>query len=194
MPMDHVSQLSVALEVTGQLIAGVREEQWASSTPCPEWDVRALVSHLITGNQLFAAAVGGGPPAGPPAPAPAQPPTALQHAYRDSAVALLAAFGEPGALERTVTVPFGTVPGLVALHLRVTELLVHGWDVARATGQPAAFPGELAAAELDFTLRHLPDVPAGRSPFAPPQPVDPAAPAIDRLAARLGRDVSAPAR
>ena len=185
MQMDPVSQLSLALEATGQVLDGVGG-QWAGPTPCPEWDVRALASHLVTGNLGFAAALAGRPPAADPVP----PGVPLPQAYRESAAALLAAFGEPGALERTVTVPFGTVPGIVALHLRATEVLVHGWDLARATGQAVAFPEEVAAAELDFTARMLPQVPPDRSPFGPPQPVAPDAPAIDRLAAMLGRYVA----
>ena len=187
--MDPVSQLSVALDTTGQVLNGVGDQQWAAPTPCPEWDVRALAGHVVAGNLGFAAALAGRPPAADPVP----PGTSLPQAYRESAAALLAAFGEPGALERTVTIPFGTVPGIVALHLRTTEVLVHGWDLAQATGQAVAFPEEVAAAELDFTVRMLPQVPPDRSPFGPPQPVAPGAPAIERLAAVLGRQVAGPA-
>jgi uncharacterized protein (TIGR03086 family) len=95
-------------------------------------------------------------------------------------------------LERSVTVPFGTIPGIVALHLRMTELLVHGWDLARATGQRPAFPDDLAEQELAFTRSKLTDIPPDRSPFGPPQPVADDAAAIDRLAACLGRNVTAP--
>jgi len=187
--MDPVSQLCVALDTTGQVLDGVGEQQWDGPTPCPDWDVSALASHVVTGNLRFAGALAGRLAAVEPAPAG----VSLPQAYRDSAAALLAAFSEPGALERTVTVPFGTVPGTVALHLRVTELLVHGWDLARATGQAVTFPEDLAAAELDFTVRLLPQVPPDRSPFGPPQPAAPDAPAIDRLAAMLGRQVCGPA-
>ena len=115
-------------------------------------------------------------------------------AYRDSAAGLLDAFRQPGVLEQTVTVPFGTVPGVVALHLRIVEMLVHGWDVARAIGYPATFPDDLAEQALAFSRNKLPDVPADRSPFAPAQPVAEDAPAIDRLAACLGRSVGQTAR
>lgn len=187
--MDPVSQLCVALDTTGQVLDGVGEQQWAGPTPCPDWDVSALASHVVIGNLRFAGALAGRLSAVEPAPAG----VSLPQAYRESAAALLAAFSEPGALERTVTVPFGTVPGTVALHLRVTELLVHGWDLARATGQTVTFPEDLAAAELDFTVRLLPQVPPDRSPFGPPQPAALDAPAIDRLAAMLGRRVGGPA-
>ena len=116
----------------------------------------------------------------------------LVAAYRDSADAVVAAFGQPGALARTVEVPFGTVPGAVALHLRLTEVLVHGWDLAQATGQVAAFPQDLAEQELAFTRDALGALPPGRSPFAPPTPAPDTAPALDRLAACLGRRLPGP--
>lgn len=181
MTTGPAGQLAVALGVTEQLIAGVRADQWGGPTPCTGWSVRELVSHVVAGNNLFASALSGEPV--PP------PDDRLLMAYRDSAAALLGAFGQPGALDAVVTVPFGSVPGIVALHLRITEVLVHGWDLARATGQPAAFPGDLAEQELAFTRGKLGDIPPGRRPFGPPQPVADDAAAIDRLAACLGRPV-----
>jgi uncharacterized protein (TIGR03086 family) len=188
MTTEPVDQLSAALNATGQVIAGVAGEQWAHPTPCPEWNVRDLVTHLITGNSMFASILHGAPPA------------AAQHIYRcdndllsayhDSAGLLLTAFRSPGVLERVFTVPFGSVPGIVALHLRITEVLVHGWDLARATGRPATFPEDLADQELTFSRGKLAEIPPDRSPFASPQPVADDAPAIDRLAACLGRNVT----
>ena len=114
----------------------------------------------------------------------------MLRAYRDSAAALLDALARPGALDKIVTVPFGTVPGVVALHLRITEILVHGWDLARATGQQTAFADDVAEQELAFSRAKLADIPPGRRPFGPPQPAADDAPAIDRLAACLGRSVT----
>jgi uncharacterized protein (TIGR03086 family) len=168
-------QLADALDRFGVLVAGVRDEQWALPTPCPDWDVRALVTHVINGNLQVASALAGE--------------TSPLAGYAGSAAAVLAAFRAPGALERIAMVPFGAVPGAVALHLRLTELLVHGWDLARATGQATDFPAGLAEQELAFTLRTLPSVPKDRSPFGPSQPAADDATALDRLAACLGRDV-----
>src|SRR5664280_312673 len=79
------------------------------------------------------------------------------------------------------------VPGIAALHMRIVEALVHDWDLARATGQPAELPDDLPARELTFTRGKLADLPPDGRPFAPPRPVADDAPAIDRLAAGLGR-------
>jgi len=184
---DPVDQLSELLDLTAELVAGLGDRQWAAATPCSEWSVADLVGHLTAGSNLFTAALGGEPPAGPGSP---QPGSELVRAYQDAAGALLAAFRQPGVMDKLVTVPFGSVPGSVALHLRLTELLAHGWDLARATGQPAAFPADLAEQEIAFCHATLGKIPPGRSPFGPSRPVPPDAPAADRLAALLGRDVT----
>ena len=113
----------------------------------------------------------------------------LLGAYRASVGPLVEAFALPGALRQMVTVPFSTVAGIVALHLRMTEALVHGWDLARAAGQSVGFPADLAEQELAFSRDKLSDVAPGRSPFAPAEPVADDAQTIDRLAALLGRSV-----
>jgi uncharacterized protein (TIGR03086 family) len=190
-PVDgDPEQLAAVAELTGQVIDGVSDDQWGLPTPCEDWTVRDLVEHVVAGNDSFTAALYGQP--GAPLPS-AERSGDLATQYRCSAQELVRAFRQPGTLESMVSVPFGTVPGAVALHLRVTELLVHGWDVARATGQAVAFPEDVAERELAFSRRILEDIPPGRRPFAPPEPVAGDAPAIDRLAALLGRSVTGPA-
>jgi uncharacterized protein (TIGR03086 family) len=173
--MATIEQLADALDRTGRLVEGIRDDQWGNSTPCIEWDVRALVNHVVNGNTAAASALGA-----------ETHPTAK---YDEAASMLLAAFGQPGVLDRIVTIPFGAVPGSVALHIRLTELLVHGWDIAQATGQPTDFPEELAEEELAFSKAALDAVPAGPGPFAAPKPVPEDARALDRLVAVLGREV-----
>jgi uncharacterized protein (TIGR03086 family) len=187
MAAPTVDQLAQVLDDAAVLVAAVAGEQWDGPTPCTDWTVRELVNHLVGGNLLFAAIVDGLPVDRTPADHLGDDPVA---AYRAAAGAVVAAFGRPGALDQVVTVPFGTVPGVVALHLRITEVLVHGWDLARAIGGQTAFPEDLVAQELAFTRGALDGVPPERSPFAAPQPVGDDASLIDQLAACLGRSVA----
>jgi uncharacterized protein (TIGR03086 family) len=184
---EPLSQLGQALGIATELVTSLSAQEWDEPTPCSQWQVRDLVAHLVGGNNRFASAVSG-------EPAPTRPgdwgDEELGLAFLESGEALTEAFGQPGALDRVVTVPIGPVPGIVALHLRVTELLVHSWDLAQATGRSAEFPEDLAAQELDFSLAKLEDIPPDRRPFGPPQPVADDARAIDRLVACLGRRVS----
>jgi uncharacterized protein (TIGR03086 family) len=190
--MDGPAGLREAMHLTGRLVEGVRPDQWTAPTPCAEWTVRDLVQHLVYGQVAFARLLGGEPLE---AVAPAAREDHLGDdaaaAYRRSCDALLAAVAEPGVLERPVRVPVGTVPGAVAVHLRTVECLVHGWDLARATGQPFDVPGELAEAELAFSRDRLGSIPPDRTPFGAPRPVAVDAPPLDRLVALLGRDPGA---
>ena len=186
-----VGQLRAALDAVEPLVAGIPDGLWTAPTPCTDWDVRALVAHVVAGNRLIADVLAGLTTVEEfRAAAPADPlgddPLA---AYRAAGDAVVAAFTVPGALERPVTVPFGTVPGAVALHLRLTDVLVHGWDLARATGQQAAVPPGLAEQELAFSAGAVQQLPPGRSPFDAPQEAAEDAPALDRLAALLGRTI-----
>src|SRR3954452_6881251 len=110
-------QLARALEATDALVAGVRAEQWAEPTGCPDWTVRELVDHLVGGTRHAAGVLAGETPS---AEDPGVDPLT---SYRRPGDALLSAVSEPGVFEKVVTVPAGTVPVPVALHLRLTELL-----------------------------------------------------------------------
>jgi uncharacterized protein (TIGR03086 family) len=188
-----IDQLALALDLTGGLIAGTGAGRlWGEPTQCPGWTVADLVTHLVDGNYVFVAILHGTPleQAGAAAQAVA-PGDDLLARYRDAGAQLVAAFGQPGILQQVVTIPPGTMPGLGALHIRLVETLVHGWDLALATRQPAPFPDELAEQELAFTRQALGGLPAGNRAFGPPQPVPDDAASIVRLAACLGRPAPA---
>jgi len=187
--------LARALDLFGGLVASVGPDQWSLPTPCDAWNVQQLVGHVLSGQRLFARVLAGEPMEAVVAETPDRSITDggsdVVSAYRASAEDLLAAFGNPGALERVVTVPAGTVAGAVAVHLRTTEALVHGWDLARATGLRFDVPADLAEGELAFSRPMLDRIPPERRTFGPSRPVADDAPAIDRLAALLGRDPGA---
>jgi len=181
-----LTSLALALAGAGHLIDGVAAAQWTAPTPCPEWDVRQLVNHLVAGNLAVAALVGDQAPPDRSADQLGDDPGS---AYRASAAALQAAFAQPGALERTFGSPYGPAPGSMLVHLRIAELLVHGWDLARATGQPPGLPDALAQNELALSRAQLGNAPRDAMPIAEPQPAPAGAAAIDRLAAFFGRQV-----
>jgi uncharacterized protein (TIGR03086 family) len=193
MTADPIDQLSLALDVTGGLIAGIGADyQWGLPTPCPDWTVGDLVTHLVDGNYVFVAILHGTPLEQAEAAAQAVAPgDDLLARYRDAGAQLVAAFGQPGILEQVVTIPPGTMPGIGALHIRLVETMVHGWDLALATGRSAPFPDELAEQELAFIRQALDGLPAGGRAFRPPQPVPDDAPGIVKLAACLGRPAPA---
>ena len=79
------------------LVAAVGSDQWSAPTPCAGWDVRGLLGHLVGGNQVFAAAIGGDP-AGEARTVLAADPLGADPAaaYADAAAAVAAAFRAPG--------------------------------------------------------------------------------------------------
>jgi uncharacterized protein (TIGR03086 family) len=177
-----------ALDTTRAYIAGVRDDQWAVATPCDGWDVRALVNHIVTGNEWAAELVGGksiaevgdrldGDVLG-------DDPVA---AYDASAKRSAAAFRKPGALEAPCAVSYGPVPGEVYAGHRLLDTLIHGWDVAKATGQATTLDPQLVDASLVVLLPQA-DLLAGSGMFG--SPTDPGADADPqtRLLGLVGRE------
>jgi uncharacterized protein (TIGR03086 family) len=184
---DVLADLDRALAATEAVVGGIRAEQWSAPTPCTELDARGVLNHLVSGNLLFASVVRGEP----------LPERNADHigndplvAFRSAAGKLREAFAAPGVLESVYTAPFGTAPGAVLVHVRIVEVLAHGWDLARATGQPADFPDDIAERALARTRQQLTSRPGGpAAPFAAEVPVPQDAPAMDRLAGFLGRSL-----
>lgn len=169
----------------GDLIDRIGGDQWTSPTPCTQWSVRDVVDHLVGMNLVFVAMFEEGPMPERGAGRLGADPAG---AYHRSAAALQAAAARPGVLEQRQATRVGVATGAERVRWRIADLLVHGWDLAQATGVVAELPGDLAEAALNFVRAQLPSQPrAGR--FAEPQPVRGDAPAIDQLAAFTGRPV-----
>lgn len=183
---DGLSDLHDAGTALARLVAGIEDDQWTAPTPCTEWTVAELVGHVTSGNRISTALLRGEErPSGAEPPPVAELPAAFDRSMAD----LEEAFGRPGALEQTVSLPIGDIPATAARDLRVTELLVHGWDLARATGQDLSAPESAVQRALEFSREFIHRIPPGRRPFAAPQAVPDDAPALDRLVALLGREV-----
>jgi uncharacterized protein (TIGR03086 family) len=188
-PLDPLDLLARALDQTGALIARARPDQAGLPTPCRSFDLRTLVNHVVLDVRGFTAPAGGG--------------TFEQRGddvigddwagtFRTAADGLLAAWRRPGALDRTVRLPFGEVGARWHVDQQVTDLAVHGWDIARATGQPTELDPEIGRLALNWGGQNLQprfrgDEASGAS-FGPEVPVAGDAPLYDRLAGFFGRD------
>lgn len=171
-----------------RVVAGVRDEQLGDPTPCEGMPVAGLLDHLVglTLAFRFAAektAFEGGPSADAAA-LPADWRTRLPAQLE----ALAAAWREPAAWEGEVEVAGVRMPAPAMATVALDEVLVHGWDLAVATGQGYRPDDAAVQACLEFVGdRSDPSgEPAGL--FGPPVPVPDDAPAFDRLLGRTGRD------
>jgi uncharacterized protein (TIGR03086 family) len=186
--MDEMDLLRDVLDGTGGLVAGVRPDQWGLPTPCAEWDVRALVEHILGWLQVFDAAANGGTFEGDPGNYRLGDDPA--GAFRASADGLAEGW-RTGGTDRTVRLTTGELPGAMVLNMTLMEYMTHGWDLATATGQPVPFGDEEAEDVIErarATLRpeyRGPGTAMGDEVEAPA-----GASAVDRLAAFMGRRVS----
>jgi uncharacterized protein (TIGR03086 family) len=184
-----VALMARALDQTGAIIAAIQPEQANLPTPCRSWDVRALVNHVVDEVHQFAVVTGGGD---------------RKHlgldvvgddwagAYRAAAAELLAVWQQPGVLDRTQRLPFGEVPAKWAVGQQITELVIHAWDIATATGQSTDLDPELGQLALDWGKHNVKpefrgDEASGHH-IGPEVPVRDDAALYDRIAAFGGRE------
>lgn len=177
--MDPISQLHDLGPHLGAVVAGITPDQLDAPTPCAEFTVRGVLEHMIGGAAAFSAAYRGEEPAEPDLRDPLG-------SFGPVLGHLVAAIEAPGAIDRTVQAPFGEVPGDTFARFVVLDGLVHGWDLATATGQVYQPPDELVSAAEAFARKTIDPLRDGRT-FA--EAVEPAATAsaIERLANYTGR-------
>jgi uncharacterized protein (TIGR03086 family) len=165
-----------ALKQFGEKVHAVREDQWANATPCSEWDVRALVNHLVNenlwvppllegrtieevGDRFDGDQLGADPGA----------------AWEASADGALAAVADPEAMRRTVHLSYGDRPASDYVNEMFIDLVIHGWDLARGIGADEAIDPEFVnvlyarAAPMEDDLKSY-GVYGGR--VTPPQAAD----------------------
>jgi len=147
--MDPMGAYQQTIVWTGQRVAGVRTEDLGLPTPCRDWDVRALLAHLVAAIWYFKALA-----AGEPVAELMRSLTDLVGddpfaSYDQAARAGLEAWSAPGALDRSYVLPMGERSGSEALRIHQADLLLHGWDLAEATHQDSTIAPELAQFALE---------------------------------------------
>src|SRR3954469_15184072 len=123
-------------EAVGRVVAGVRDDQLTDPTPCTELSVAAVLHHLDTLSVAFRGAAGKQPQG--PGPQPDADRLAPDWRTRIPAQldALAAAWREPSAWEGSTDIAGMRMTGGEVGVVAVNEVLLHGWDLAAATGQP----------------------------------------------------------
>jgi uncharacterized protein (TIGR03086 family) len=181
--------LERACQSTAEVLEKVHSADLDRPTPCASWNVRDVVNHIVGGTGFFAelAEKGAVTDHGDDADCTA---TDFAAIFRRQAERLVAAFRAPGAMTKPMTLPFGDLPGSVCVWIAAGDIFTHGWDLAKATGQPTDLEPDVATRLLTQIEPILPDSmrgPDGEAAFGPRVEIADLAPAADRLAAFEGR-------
>ncbi len=185
--MDLLDAHTGALASACRAIAGVPDDRWSDRSTCSDWTVRELVNHLTTGN-WWAAELASGKTIEEVGDrldddVLGDDPVA---AFEVSATAADVVFRAPGALDAPCAVSYGPVPGSVYCGHRLMDVLIHGWDVAKSTGQDTTLDPELVEA-LWVVLEPQLDALVASGAFGEAVEVPVGADRQTELLARLGR-------
>lgn len=180
--MDLLDALAQSFDHAAKVVDGLTPDQLGAPTPCSEWDVRELLTHMLgvvdnVGRGARGEAVVADPPSLDADPG-AQ--------FRRSAEATLAAWRERG-LEGEVNIGAGSMPAQAALSVNLLDTATHSWDLAKATGQDGNLPDDVAQTVLAVCHGFVTDEIRARAGFAAAVETGPGATPTEQLAAFLGR-------
>ncbi|SOX53412.1 TIGR03086 family protein [Mycobacterium ahvazicum] len=178
--VDPVALYRTATDRAITVVETVRSDQLDWPTPCSEWNVQQLIDHLVGGAEYLLAAAAGRQPA--------VVQDAMPRGYRKDVHRVLTAVSKPGVLERTCASPLGfDWPLAQAVAGTFMDVLIHTWDLARATGQDEQLDPALVQV---CTAMFVPEMPRrGRAAgiIGPEVELSADASAQDRLLAAMGR-------
>jgi uncharacterized protein (TIGR03086 family) len=191
--MESVSMFLAAQRAFGDRVQAVREEQWHASTPCADWDVAALVEHLIDEDKWLTPLIHGLDleSAGKVVEGSRSLPVDggvganLVEVWNEASLAAADAVGEEGALDRTVELSRGPTPAAEYLGEMTIDHLIHAWDLGTAIGYREPLPDEVVEAVYGM-IKDL-DLSGFGEMFKPAVPVPDDAPTLDKLVAHTGR-------
>ncbi|HUP84486.1 MAG TPA: TIGR03086 family metal-binding protein [Acidimicrobiales bacterium] len=143
--MDPIDALGAArAEFAGKLEA-VSPQRWEDATPCDGWSASELVQHVIRGNRMAVHLLDGCSRAEASQVQGVDLGEAPLQVFDETADDQMRAFLKPGALDRVVQHPAMDIPGSMLLAFRVTDFVLHAWDLARGTGVDETLDPELVA-------------------------------------------------
>lgn len=193
---DLVAMFLSAQRAFGERVQAISDDQWHEATPCSEWDVAALVGHLIEENQwvpplihgLDFEAAGKVVDGSRKLPVDGGVGANLIEVWDEASLAAADAFRENGALEREVALSRGATPATSYITEMIFDHLVHAWDLGKAIG----YEGEPLPAEIvDMAyqmVQSMGDLSSFGDMFKPAVPLPGDAATLDKLLALTGRD------
>jgi uncharacterized protein (TIGR03086 family) len=182
--MELVNALDQTFDHAYKVIGGVRPAQYNDPTPCEEWNVQQLLTHIVGVTTVMGeTAASGKADRRADSVALGDDPAAQ---FRAAADAALAGWRKPGIMDETINGGPGPMPGRVLAGINLLDTATHSWDLATATGQSTALPPAVAEAALEASHQIVNDqLRSGR--FVPEVQPPPDCGPTDRLVAFLGR-------
>jgi len=172
-----------------RVIAGVRDDQLTDPTPCDGTSVAAMLDHFVGLTVAFRLGAEKSPMEGAPSADADHLPADWRERLPAQLDALVAAWDQPEAWDGTTEVGGVRMPAAAMGVVAANEVLVHGWDLAVATGQPYAVDPLTAEACLEFNKGFAVGAPEARDAmYGPVVPVPSDASLFDRLLGATGRD------
>jgi uncharacterized protein (TIGR03086 family) len=185
--------LEPAARTLADLVRGIRDEQLSLPTPCTEATLGDLLDHVDTLSVAFTAAATKVPPEGgggqPPRPDASRLGDDWRERIPQRLAGLASVWRDPQAWTGMTKAGGLDLPGELAGVIALDELILHGWDIAVASGQRFSCEPHLVEAAHGFvqgTVAQNPDGVPGL--FGPPVPVPADATPLDRLVGLAGRD------
>ena len=186
--VDYLEDFVGVAEEFSRLVGNTPLTFLDDPTPCGEWNIRQLMNHVVTGTQWFTTIIKGEPAPNRSIDVIRDDPDEAVYFAIDSFC--MAISGE-GVMDKEFDFRDTAVSGERLLRMRTNELLIHGWDLATATDQTAAFDDEVAERSLELCREQLEGrvrEPGGN--WGVEQPVPPGATAYQRLVAFSGRTLA----
>ncbi|OZM79295.1 TIGR03086 family metal-binding protein [Pseudonocardia sp. MH-G8] len=177
-----------ALDQAERQVAAVSPGELSYRTPCADYDVRALLGHVVAVLHKLACVGAGADVRGAPDVVHGIDDDGWAGAVGRARAEVERVWADDETLDRMITLPWATLPGRAVLDAYTHEFTVHSWDLAHATGRVADLDPDLAARALEaFPEFAPPEARSDEGGFGPvvPAPVD--ADVYTRLAAYLGR-------
>lgn len=185
---DPRQLLAKCLDQTALIIGKVSPGDLAKPTPCTEFDLAALLSHVVAATRRIGSIARREPQTHDldlPADVPADGWPLVYDEARDEAIR---AWSDDTILGEDVVLPWATMPGAAVAGMYALELAVHAWDIAATIGVTADLDPALAEAALPFAHDMIPaEFRGGEMPFEAVVAVSDDAPAYHRLVAYVGR-------